>query len=88
MLKGDKRQRQKRRRSVNIDDPVLKDFVDRAILAERRVTDKQFESRDLALKVLADGASNQKSVHLAIGIAVLSVILSPIVSFLIMRAMR
>jgi hypothetical protein len=58
------------------EDPVSKDFVDRAIKAERAVTDKQFEARDKAIGLLADNVSSQKAVHIAIGIALLSFLLS------------
>jgi hypothetical protein len=63
------------------DTSVTKDFVDRAIQAERRVTDKQFESRDTALALLAAGVNNQRGVHLAIGLAIFSMLLPIILRF-------
>jgi hypothetical protein len=63
------------------DTPVSKDFVDRAVAAERAVTDKQFEARDKAIDLLAAGVNNQKAVYVAIGIAVLSFLLSAVLGF-------
>lgn len=63
---------------------VDKDFVDRAIAAERAVTDKQFEARDKAIDLLAVNVNNQKASHLAIGIAVLSFLLSAVLAFAIL----
>jgi hypothetical protein len=66
---------------MNDDTPVSKDFVDRAVAAERAVTDKQFEARDKAIDLLAAGVNNQKAVYVAIGIAVLSFLLSAVLGF-------
>jgi hypothetical protein len=65
------------------DEPVTKDFVDRAIQAERLLTDEKFRSRDNAIKLLADGVSGQKAVYLAIGIAVLSFLLTLALKFFV-----
>jgi hypothetical protein len=65
------------------DEPVSKDFVDRAIQAERLLTDEKFRSRDNAIKLLADGVSGQKAVYLAIGIAVLSFLLTLALKFFV-----
>ena len=35
------------------DESVTKDFVDRAIAAERRLTDEMFKQRDKAIELLA-----------------------------------
>jgi hypothetical protein len=76
------------------DEPVSKDFVDRAIRAEHDLTaeklsgaekleDQKFKSRDDAIKLLAEGVKSQKAVYLAIGIASLSVVLNLILKFLV-----
>ena len=66
-----------------MDDPVDKDFVDRAIAAERRWITSEFKSRDDALKLLADGVRGQKAVYLAIGLAVLAILGELVLKFVV-----
>lgn len=54
-------------------DQVTKDFVDRAIAAERRLTDEMFKQRDKAIELLASKAPMYlaiASMILTIGVAV------------------
>jgi len=62
---------------------VDKDFVDRAIAAERTLTDEKFKSRDNAIKLLADGVSGQRAIYVAIGLSVLSAVLALVLKFLV-----
>jgi hypothetical protein len=62
---------------------IDKDFVDRAIQSERLLTDEKFRSRDNAIKLLADGVSGQKTTHLAIGISILTFLLTLALKFLV-----
>jgi hypothetical protein len=66
-----------------MEDSVSKDFVDRCILSERALTDEKFRSRDNAIKLLADGVSGQKATHIAIGISILSFLLTLALKFLV-----
>jgi hypothetical protein len=66
-----------------MDEPVTKDFVDRAIAAERELTEEKFRSRDNAIKLLADGVKGQKAIYVAIGLGVLSFMLSLVLKFLV-----
>lgn len=65
------------------EEPVSKDFVDRAIAAERTLTDEKFKSRDNAIKLLADGVSGQRAIYVAIGLSVLSAVLALVLKFLV-----
>jgi hypothetical protein len=65
------------------EEPASKEFVDRSIKAEREVTDEKFRSRDNAIKLLAEGVSGQKATHLAIGISILSFLLTLALKFLV-----
>jgi hypothetical protein len=64
-------------------EKVTKDFVDRAIQSERLLTDEKFRPRDNAIKLLADGVSGQKTTHLAIGISILTFLLTLALKFLV-----
>jgi hypothetical protein len=65
------------------EESASKDFVDRSILAERLLTDEKFRSRDDAIKLLAQGISGQKATHIAIGISILSFLLTLALKFLV-----
>jgi hypothetical protein len=76
------------------EEPASKEFVDRAVKAEHDLTveklagaekleDQKFKSRDEAIKLLADGVKNQKAVYLAVGLALLSVVLNLVLKFLV-----
>jgi hypothetical protein len=66
-----------------MEEQVTKDFVDRAIRAERELTDQKFKSRDEAIRLLADGVKGQKAIYVAIGLALLSFMLSLVLKFLV-----
>jgi hypothetical protein len=52
------------------DEAITKDFVDRAIAAERQLTDEKFKSRDKAIELLASKAPTYIALAaLALGLA-------------------
>jgi hypothetical protein len=65
------------------DDFATKDLVDRALTAERALTDEKFRSRDHALTLLAEGLKSQKAVYVAIGLSLLGIVMPFILKFVV-----
>jgi hypothetical protein len=55
-----------------MDESATKDFVDRAVAAERSLTDEKFKSRDLAIELLRTEKKDTSTTYIAIVAALLS----------------